>query len=521
MCTVISVLIGIYCPPFANLSHLTRSLNTVILSVKDFRIKIIIFSDGNKCVKENAENLKEYVIVHHDICKGKAFCFNHLIRHEGPDFFCFLEAGILLGPNCLSLLVENLENEVHHGIGGPSVNRSWNEQSKISVKHHKGNYRETSEIFNKSFKSNFQELKPLYSLSDCCYLVKKEVIDVIGFADEAYGTGSCWEMDFNIRAARSGFKGIWVKDAYAERTLEWPAEDLQISRRIYQNRFCSLQKKENAGNYKLHCRGDNCSNFAISSNLKLKMEVLKERITIPKKEFSEVIPLVSCIMPTAKRPHYILKAIGFFERQNYPEKELIIVYNENSDLPENIRVPDCVKLVKTNAVSIGEKRNKGCENSHGSIIVQWDDDDIYSPNRISAQISPLLRGDCEITGLNNFFFYEESKNIYWGCSKELFERLFIENVAGGTLVFLKTVWENCAIYPAISLREDSGFLEAAIKKGARLQRIDGKDLFIYFRHSFNSWNFTVGTYLNADEWERLDLSNNFKPLLPLEFTIIS
>ncbi|MEO6949660.1 MAG: glycosyltransferase family A protein [Ginsengibacter sp.] len=520
MCTVVRVLAGIYCPPFASLPNLTESLNTVILSVKNFRIKIIIFSDGNKFVKENIENLTGYEIVHHDICKGKAFCFNYLIRHEGPDFFCFLEAGILLGPNCLSLLVENLKNDIHHGIGGPSVNRSWNEQSKSSIKNHTDNYRQTSEIFHKNFKSNFEELKPLYSLSDCCYLVKKGVIDVIGFADEAYGTGSCWEMDYNVRAARSGFKGIWVKDAYAERTLEWPAEDLQISRKIYQNRFCHLQKKENNGNYKLHCRGDECSNFAVSSILKIKTELLQQRITIPEKEFSEIIPMVSCIMPTAKRAHFVQKAIDFFGRQNYPEKELIIVYNENSDLPDNLLVPDCVKLIKTNAVSIGEKRNKGCENSHGSIIAQWDDDDIYSPNRISAQISPLLKGDCEITGLNNFSFYEESKKLYWRCSKKLFERLFIENVAGGTLVFLKSIWENFSVYPAISLREDCGFLEAVIKKGARLQRIDGKDLFIYFRHSYNSWHFNVGDYLNADEWERLDFSNNFKPLVPPEFAIV-
>ena len=45
-------------------------------------------------------------------------------------------------------------------------------------------------------------LEPLYSLADFCYGVRREVIEAIGLADEGYGLGPCWEMDYNIRAAR-------------------------------------------------------------------------------------------------------------------------------------------------------------------------------------------------------------------------------------------------------------------------------------------------------------------------------
>ena len=53
-------------------------------------------------------------------------------------------------------------------------------------------------------------LEPLYSLADFCYAVRREVIEAIGGADEGYGLGPCWEMDYNVRAARAGFGGVWV-----------------------------------------------------------------------------------------------------------------------------------------------------------------------------------------------------------------------------------------------------------------------------------------------------------------------
>jgi hypothetical protein len=205
-------------------------------------------------------------------------------------------------------------------------------------------------------------------------------------------------------------------------------------------------------------------------------------------------------MPTTKRPQFFRQAVEFFEQQDYPKKELIVIYNDDDDIPENMVLPPYISLIKSRARTIGEKRNEGCKNANGTIIAQWDDDDFYAFNRLSSQVAAILKGECEITGLNNFTFYEIDTDKYWTCSEDLFKTLFVENVAGGTLVFLKTVWQNGTVYPLISLREDSEFLVAAIKKGARLKRINGKNLFSYCRHSHNTWRFGTGSYLNKNGW---------------------
>lgn len=215
-------------------------------------------------------------------------------------------------------------------------------------------------------------------------------------------------------------------------------------------------------------------------------------------------PLVSCLMPTSGRPQFIAQSIRYFHQQDYPNKELIIVYNKETDLPANLEPALNVKLVLCKEESIGGKRNAGCAQAAGSIIAQWDDDDIYHPTRLSVQAGPLLQGKSEITGLYNFLFYEMRTRCCWVCSSGLFSKLFVENVGGGTLVFLKKVWKECAVYPSISLREDAEFLLAAIKKGARLSRIDGRDIFIYLRHANNTWKFNISPDGRQDGWQRAD-----------------
>jgi glycosyltransferase involved in cell wall biosynthesis len=216
-------------------------------------------------------------------------------------------------------------------------------------------------------------------------------------------------------------------------------------------------------------------------------------------------PLVSCIMPTANRPQFIKKTIDYFQSQDYPHKELLIVYNEDTDLPPTLAVNKNIRLIKITAKSIGAKRNEACRQATGPLIAQWDDDDLYHPSRLSRQLQPILAGVAELTALQDILFYEPATEKCWACSPDLSRRLFAENVAAGTLVFLKTVWERTTGFPATSLREDADFMARALQTGARLQRIDGRDLFIYLRHGANTWRFQPGTYLQQSGWTTLAL----------------
>ena len=226
-------------------------------------------------------------------------------------------------------------------------------------------------------------------------------------------------------------------------------------------------------------------------------------------------PLVSCILPTANRPEFIKQAIHYFKEQDYPNKELIIVYNLDCDIPNDVDNEGDIRLIQTHSMTIGAKRNVACRHAKGILIAQWDDDDIYDRTRLSEQLKPILRGQAHITGLTNIAFFSLSNWCCWTCDRDLHQIMFAENVAGGTLVFLKSVWEFLAHYPSTSLREDADFLQLALNKGACLKEIDGSDLFVYLRHNSNSWNFGMMESEKGKGWKLqpalrlVDLNSSF------------
>jgi glycosyltransferase involved in cell wall biosynthesis len=212
-------------------------------------------------------------------------------------------------------------------------------------------------------------------------------------------------------------------------------------------------------------------------------------------------PLVSCVMPTRGRPKFVAQSIRYFQRQDYPNRELVIVYDDESDLPDGIDEPD-IRTVRRTQASLGDKRDEGLRAARGEIIAHWDDDDWYAPQRLSAQVTPIAEGVADITGLSDTLFMVLPAGEFWSVSRALYARLFVEAVAGGTLVFRRDVWRHSGPYPAISLREDAEFLLKAIRDGARLYRLPGHDLHIYVRHGHNTWRFQEGRYLDPTSWTR-------------------
>src|SRR6266851_4504972 len=178
---------------------------------------------------------------------------------------------------------------------------------------------------------------------------------------------------------------------------------------------------------------------------------------------AESFPLVSCVMATRDRHDYVLQSVRYFERQDYPNRELIILDDGEAGLSNAIPSSDRVRYVRIpRRASIGAKRNRGCELARGSIIAQWDDDDWYSPKRLSTQVAPLIAGEAEITALKAQVFFDLPRWRFWSCLPELHRHIFLEDVLGGTLAYLRTCWEKLGRYPDCSLAEDASFLLQAI-----------------------------------------------------------
>jgi glycosyltransferase involved in cell wall biosynthesis len=464
---------------------------------------------------------------------GAAACFNRLVSSTRADVFVLLESGAQVGPGWLDYLLSPIDADPRNGLAGPSTNHAWNQQGVF--RRSGGSARDIAQTAGDAARRygwTHRTLEPLYSLADFCYVVRREVVEAIGGADESYGLGPCWEMDYNIRAARAGWRGVWACGAYVHRapfTARRRREEtlrFEGSKRRYQDKFCALRLRGERADYEPHCKGDECEHFAPASLIQVTMPLAREFETAAARGSTPTVatanrtaaepqaespaPLVSCVMATRDRAEFVLQSISYFQRQDYPARELIIIDDGRDNLEDTLPVDSRIRYVRLpQQQSIGAKRNLGCELARGDIIVHWDDDDWYSPERLSAQAAPLLSGGADISGLIAGVFFDLPRWEFWRCTPELHRRLFVEDVHGGTLVYWRRVWEKLARYPDCSLAEDAGFLRQAVRRGARLRRTQQDGLFVYLRHATNSWSFECGQFLDSRGWLRTS-----EPALP-------
>ena len=527
-----SLAIGI--PVHADPERLRTSLASVKAHTEQ-PVQVLLLPDGpDRDVQQILRSLHHLPQLATSEPRGVAACFNRLVSTASADVFILLESGSLVGPGWLDYLLAALDSDPRHGLAGPSTNHAWNEQGIFP---HAGDKPEMIAYMAREAAQRFgpawRVLEPLHSLSDFCYAVRREVVDAIGAADEGYGLGPCWEMDYNIRAARAGWRGVWACGAYVYRQpftkRRAQAERLyfEASKHRYQDKFCELRLDGTKRAYESHCRGERCEFFAPASKLRLFLPF--ERSPLPASESSlllsespaghaassspkEKMPLVTCVMPTRDRLDFVLQSIRYFQRQDYPEKELIIVDDSAMDISQALPDEPRIRLLHSSRrMSIGAKRNWACQMARGQIIAQWDDDDYYGLGRLTLQVAPLLGGHADISGLVTNLILDLPHWQFWRLSPGLHNRMFLGDIHGGTLVYWLDLWRKAGPYPDRSLTEDAFFLSRAIRHGARLARLDNQDHFIYVRHGSNSWSFECGRFIDPGGWQHAP-----EPPLPAE-----
>lgn len=167
-------------------------------------------------------------------------------------------------------------------------------------------------------------------------------------------------------------------------------------------------------------------------------------------------PLVSCIMPTSRRPLALQpSAFDCWLRQTYANRELIIVAE---GLPEQITSPNDRRIRYIQAdpsLTTGEKRNLACEVARGEYIVNWDDDDWSSPERITEQVDALEAGGAAAGGALSLFFVD-------GDRAHLFRGPFNANI-GTALIYTRAWWKHHP-FPAKKAGEDADFVNEAVRR---------------------------------------------------------
>jgi len=458
---------------------------------------------------------------------GPPACFNRLIRGTRTDVVILLENGARPAPDALTRLIATLDTSFA-GLAGPSTNIAWNEQAMLpnASSTASGLVAAAAEA-RRRYGDSIRLLTPLYSLADFCFAVRRDVVEIVGAADEEFGLGPCWEMEYNVRAARAGFAGVWVCAAFVHRapfTLRRRIEEsrrFDANRRLYQDRLCGQRLDGIADHYQDHCRGDGCPHFAPAHKIRIQLPLGTRPIPQITPRSVACIgpddatrwapgrvsgPVVSCVMPTADRPEFVGQAIHYLRRQDYIDWELVVIDDGAIDTRATFfrefhdsRIT-WVRL--SHAVSIGQKRNIGCERAHGGFIAHWDDDDWHGRGRLRRQLAPLLAGYATITALRDAPWFDVGSWRFLVPSRSLHRRLFTADVVGGTLVYHRSILRRSQ-YPNCSIAEDSIFLKSALQNGHKLIGLPADGLYVYVRHGANTWRTSKWVGSDARDWRQI------------------
>lgn len=221
----------------------------------------------------------------------------------------------------------------------------------------------------------------------------------------------------------------------------------------------------------------------------------------------EVHMKVTAIMPARGRPDLAGRAVVSFLSQDYPNKELLILDDEDCQaFPAGYQLGGS-GLIRYVAYTgerqkIAEKRNWLCENATGEIIMHFDSDDWSAPHRMRTQVERLVESGLSVTGYHSILFYDAERNA------ALKYRGHISTYAVGTsLAFRRSWWAQNRFIETVTIGEDNEFVKVA-RKAKQIIAVDGQKSIVARIHKEN----TCPKDLNGCSFQPLLLSD-----LPKDF----
>lgn len=166
------------------------------------------------------------------------------------------------------------------------------------------------------------------------------------------------------------------------------------------------------------------------------------------------VSIITCTI----RPRFMDNVFENYARQDWDEKELIIILNkdeldlqkwkEKAEKYNNVAVYQLPEI-KT----LGECLNYGVDQSRHGYIAKFDDDDYYSPYYIPQAMKAFIEEQADIVGKKTIYNYFK-KNQKLGL------RSSIMPVGGGTIMFNKEIFKKVR-FPPTNNGEDAKFLRRA------------------------------------------------------------
>ena len=200
---------------------------------------------------------------------------------------------------------------------------------------------------------------------------------------------------------------------------------------------------------------------------------------------TDVIPLISVIIPVYNGARFIEEAVDNVLSQNYPRIEIIIVDDGSKDDTEKIveSLDVDVRFFRQPNSGASSARNRGIRDTSGQFIAFLDVDDLWPENNLRHLAEELLTNeDVDVAhGYGQLMEFNSDSNSYEyvGNPKEAFP-FYI-----GAGLYRKSAFEEVGLFDVdLDFAEDTDWYNRANELGLNVKRLDEVTLYVR-RHDQN------------------------------------
>jgi glycosyltransferase involved in cell wall biosynthesis len=183
-------------------------------------------------------------------------------------------------------------------------------------------------------------------------------------------------------------------------------------------------------------------------------------------------------MPTKGRKEWAAQAVKCFFAQTYPNKELIILQDEDDPSFDEDFSNREVHLGHS-SLSIPRKRNEAISLAHGEIIMHFDSDDWSSPDRMTSQVHLLEESRKAMAAFHSMLFHVEP-------SGPSFKYIGMPYYGIGTSLCYSKEWIRLHPFPEnVTEGEDNAAVKLASEQG-QLISVDAGSMMVARIHNGNT-----------------------------------
>ena len=211
--------------------------------------------------------------------------------------------------------------------------------------------------------------------------------------------------------------------------------------------------------------------------------------------------LVSVIIPTYQRPHFLSRAVDSVLAQSYSNLEIIVV-DDNAAYPQARKKTAALMRAYENDPRVhylqaqtplggGPARNMGIEAATGSYIAFLDDDDRYLPDRIAHQLRFVTENGLDASFSDLYLFDEHERPVehrcypfVTDCSNDALFRQHILHSLGqtNTVMVKREVLREIGGFPDVPMGQDFMLVWRLIEHQAKIGYLHDAQVVMYLHN---------------------------------------